>query len=133
MNQVHPVVRYLILCEDVQTGPDNPRRVTLAGLINALCSQAHPSYPFLHREICVFLQLTECRGGGAGWVEIHHADDAEIVFRTQTRPLALPSDPLEVVGMTFRLRNLLFRRPGLHWVQFWYNEQPIAQQALVLR
>ena len=34
MSPVHPIVRYLILCEDVQTDPTNPRRVTLLGLIS---------------------------------------------------------------------------------------------------
>lgn len=36
MNQVHPMVRYLIVCEDVQTDPDQLRRVTLIGLISAI-------------------------------------------------------------------------------------------------
>ncbi len=133
MSQVHPTVRYLILCEDVQTDPDNPRRVTLVGLISAIRSLEQPPFPLLYREICVFLQLTECRGPADGRIEVHHADSGQVVFRTRTRTIPFGSDPLEIVGATFRIRNCLFQEPGLYWVQFWYNEQMIAQQPLLLR
>src|SRR5438876_6975109 len=123
MSQVHPTVRYLIVCEDVQTDPDNPRRVTVVGLISALRSLEEPPFPLLYREICVFLQMTECRGSAEGRVEIQNAESGEAVFRTRTRTIAFGSDPLEVVGFTFRVRNCLFPAPGLYWVQFWYNEQ----------
>jgi hypothetical protein len=133
MDQVHPTVRYLIVCEDVQTDPDNPRRITLVGLISAILSIEEPPFPLLYREICVFLQLTECRGPADGRIEIQHADSGQVVFRTRTRTIPFPSDPLEVGGVTFRLRNCFFQEPGLYWIQFWYNEQMIAQQPLVLK
>jgi hypothetical protein len=56
-----------------------------------------------------------------------------VVFRTRPRMLFLSTDPLEVVGITFRLRNCLYPEPGLYWVQFWYNGQMISQQPLMLR
>lgn len=133
MSQVHPTVRYLIVCEDVQTDPENPRRVTLVDLMSAIRSLEQPPFPLLYREICIFLQLTECRGPADGRIEIHHADSGQVVFRTRTRTIPFASDPLEVVGVTFRLRNCLFQEPGLYWVQFWYNEQMLAQQPLLLR
>jgi hypothetical protein len=74
MSEVHPVIRYLIVCEDVQTDPHNPRRITLVGLISAIRSREQPPYPILYRELCVFLQLTECSGAAEGRVEIQHAD-----------------------------------------------------------
>jgi hypothetical protein len=133
MSQVHPTVRYLIVCEDVQTDPEHPRRVTLIGLISAIRAVEQPPFPLLYRELCVFLQLTECRGPAEGRIEIQHADSGQAVFRTQTRTIPFTNDPLEVVGAMFRLRNCLFEKPGLYWVQFWYNEQMIAQQPLLLR
>jgi hypothetical protein len=62
-----------------------------------------------------------------------HADSGEVVFRTRTRTMPLGNDPLEVVGVTFRIRNCLFPTPGLYWVQFLCNGRIIAQQPLVLR
>ncbi len=133
MNQVQPVVRYLIICEDVQVDPESPRRVTLVGLISAIRSIDQPAFPLLFREICVFLQLTECRGSAEGRIEIQHADTGQVAFRTRSRTIPLGNDPLEVVGVAFRILNCLFPEPGLYWVQFWYNEQMIAQQPLLLR
>ncbi len=133
MSEVLPIVRYMILCEDVQTDPDNPRRVTIVGLISAIQGLAQPPFPLLFRELCIFLQITECRGPAEGRIEILHADSGQVVFRTRTRTLLLGSDPLEVVGVTFRIRNCLFLEPGLYWVQFWYDGEMIAQQSLLLR
>jgi hypothetical protein len=133
MSEVHPTVRYLIVCEDVQTDPDNPRRVTLVGLISAIRSREQPPFPLSYQEICVYLQVTECRGSAEGRVEIRHADSEQVVFRTRTRTIPFGDDPLEVVAVTFRIRNCLFQEPGLYWVEFWYNEQMIAQQPLLLR
>jgi hypothetical protein len=103
------------------------------GLISAIRSLEQPPFPILYREICVFLQLTGCRGAADGRVEIQHADSGQVVFRTRTRTIPFGDDPLEVVGVTFRIRNCLFQVGGLYWVQFWYDEQMIAQQPLLLR
>jgi hypothetical protein len=93
MNGVHPGVRYLIVCEDVQTDPDNPRRVTLVGLVSAIRSLEEPTFPRLYRELCVLLQLTECRGAAEGRVEIQHADSGQVVFRTRTRTIPWATIP----------------------------------------
>ena len=133
MSQICPTVRYLILCEDVQIDPDNARRISLVGLISAIRPLEQPAYPLLYREICVFLQLTECRGAADGRIEIQYADSGQVVFRTRTRTLPLSNDPLEVVAIIFRIRNCFFQQAGLYSVQFWYNEQMLAQQSLILR
>jgi hypothetical protein len=133
MKGVHPLVRYLIVCDDIRTGPDNPQRVSLVGLCSAIRSLADPPFPVCHEELCVFVQLTGCRGPGQGRIEIVHADSGRMDYRSPTWPLPLPSDPLEVVGLPFRLRNCVFREAGLYWVQFWYDEQCLAQQPLLLR
>lgn len=133
MSSLYPVVRYLIVCEDVQFDLDNARRVSLVGLMSAIRSLEQPPFPLLYREICVFLQLTECRGPAEGRIEIQHADSGSVLFRTKTRTIPFGTDPLEVFGATFRIRNCLFSQPGLYWVQFWYNEASIAQQPLLLR
>jgi hypothetical protein len=133
MSQVHPTVRYLIVCEDAKTDPDKPSRISLLGLISAIRSLEKPPYPLLYSEFCVFLQLTECRGPAEGRIEIQQADSGKVVFRTKKRTLPLAEDPLEIVGVVFRIRNVLFEGPGLYWVQFWYNEEMIAQQPLLLR
>ena len=133
MSNVQPIVRHLIPCEDVLVDEANPRRLTLVGLISAIHSREEQPFPLRYRELCVFVQLTSCRGPAEGRVEIQHADSSEVVFRTQHRVIPIPTDPLNVFAVTFRIRNCLFQQPGLYWVQFWYKELMISQQPLVLR
>src|SRR5215469_10272103 len=104
MSPVHPTVRYLIVCEDVQSGPNNPNRISLLGLIGVVRSTGEPAYPLVYPEICVFLELTECRAAGDARIEIQHADSGRVAFRTQTRTLSFSGDPLEIVGLVFRIR-----------------------------
>jgi hypothetical protein len=133
MSTVLPVVRYLVLCEDVHADQVDPQRITLVGLISTLRSLEEPPYPILKQEICAYLQVTGCRGAAQGHVEIRHADSDEVVYRTRTRTIPLVTDPLEVVGIAFRLRDCLFPKPGLYWVEFWYNDEVLAQQPLLMR
>jgi hypothetical protein len=133
MSNIQPVVRYLIVCEDVRSDPENPKRISLDGLISTIRSLEEPPFPLLRREFCVHLHLTGCRGTGEGRILIQHADSEQVVFRGRSRTFAFGNDPLEIVGATFRIHNCLFEQPGLYWVQFWYNEQMIAQQPLILR
>ena len=127
-----PVVRTLIVCEDITIDPGNPRRVTLVNLIHSIRSVDDPPYPLLYREVCVFVQLAGCRGPGEVKVEIREADTDEVVFVTRTRTVGFPDNPLSVHGMRFRLRNCRFPAAGLYWVQFWYDNQMLAQQPIVL-
>ena len=133
MAQLTPTVRYLILCEDVHTDPEFPRKVTIVGLLSSIHSMEEPPYPLLYEELCVFVQLAECRGPGDFRVEVRHADSDQVVFRTRSRTVQLPNDPLEVKAILFRLRSCLFMGPGLYWVQLWYNDAMLEQKPLVLR
>jgi hypothetical protein len=133
MSGLPPTVRYLIACEEILADPANLNRITLVALVSTIRSLAEPPFPCRYPELCVFVQLTECRGPGECRVELAHADSGQVVFRTQTRHVAFPGDPLEVVGLTFRLRNCLFSEPGLYGIQFWYNDGLIAQHPLLVR
>ncbi|MGL6072900.1 MAG: DUF6941 family protein [Fimbriiglobus sp.] len=133
MSRLNPTVRYLIVCEDIQVDPQHPRRVTIVGLISAIRSIEQPAYPLLYQELCVFVQLTGCRNAAEARIEINHADSGETLFKTLTRTVPFGNDPLEVVGVVFRIRNCQFLLPGLYWIQFWCNEQMLSQQPLILR
>ncbi len=133
MSSVAPVVRYLIICEDVQADPANPHRITIVGLLTAIRSVEYPPFPLRYREMCVFVQLTESRGPANLYVEIIHADSGQRVVRTKTRRVAFPRDPLEVHAVVFRITDLTFSEPGLYLTRFRYNEIVIAEQPVLLR
>ena len=128
-----PVVRYLIVCDDVVADPLNPRKINLLGLISTIWSQEFPPFPVIQREFCVFVQLTECRGRGLARVEVTHADSGNAVTRTSARSITFGNDPLAVVGIVFRIRECLFSSAGLYVVRFWYNDVVLAEQPILLR
>jgi hypothetical protein len=127
-----PIVRYLIVCEDVLVDSHNTNRLTLVNLISFILSGDHP-FPIRHPELCVFLQLRGCRGPGEGRIQVVFADTDALVFSTSTRQLPLGSDPLELASLFFRIRDCPFPEPGMYQVQFWYNGEVLAQEYLIVR
>lgn len=128
-----PVVRYLIACDDIRVDPANPRRVTLDGLTSLIYSQGTPPFPCVHPELCVYVQLTECRGTGDVRIDIVHADSEQTIFQTRTRSVSFGNDPLDVMAVSFRIRNCSFPEAGLYWIRFWYNGVMLEQQPILAR
>ena len=131
-SSVNPVVRSLIVCQEIITDPSNRKRVSLMNLIHSIRSLEEPAYPLLYQQLCVFVQLTGCRGPGEVRVAIREADTGEVVFGTPTRSAPFPENPLSLHGLKFRIRDCRFPAPGLYWVEFWFNNTILAQQPIVL-
>jgi hypothetical protein len=130
LNGVRPVVRYLIVCNDVVLEPKT-KEVTIIRLISTI--RALQDFPVRHPVLCVFVELTECPGTGRIRIQIVQADTGRITFRTRPRSVEFGNDSLEVVGVRFRIRNCTFPAAGLYLVQFWYNDESIAEQPILLR
>jgi hypothetical protein len=130
---ITPVVRYMILCEDWGTDADSPNRVNIYGLLTNIRPIDQPAYPLLFRELCVFLVLTEGRERGDGQIVCVSADTLERVFETPKREIEFGADPLEVVGVPFRIRDCPFPQGGLYLLQFWYNDIEVEHRPLRLR
>ena len=125
----------MIACQDIQRNPANPRQVSLINLINEIRSRGVPPFPLFYRELCVYVQLTECRGPGDVEIKIEHADSGQLAYPGPEHSwrAALPRNPLSVVALPFRIRNFIFPEAGLYLIQLWYNSKLIADQPLILR
>lgn len=130
---VLPVVRYLVACEDVVVDATNPHRVHLLGVASTIRATGEPPFPAFKAVLTAFVQLTECRGPVRGRVTIVDAESGDPVTGSPEHPINLPADPLEVVNVGFRLRDLRFPAAGLYWVQFWCEDVLLQQIPLVLR
>jgi hypothetical protein len=131
-----PVVRYLLLCDDVREEPDQPNCRHIDGLMSNIVSREVPPYPLVREMICVFLVLTECQGRGIGQVRVAYEDDEppRALFGSPEGEIDFTgADPLESLGVTYRLEACPFRRPGRYTVQFWYNGAKLAECPLRLR
>jgi hypothetical protein len=130
---VQPVVRYMILCEDWGTDPQNPRRVNIFGLLSNIHSAAQPPYPLVYPELCVFLALTEGRGTGMAQIVCAFEETGQRVFHSPPRKVKFGPDPLEVTVLPIRVRNCKFPFPGMYSLQFWYNGHEVQERPLRLR
>ena len=132
MPDVLPVVRHILVCEDLIYDPAKPRSVTLKNLLGNIRSISHPPYPLLYPELCVYVQLTECRGAGEVRLRIEAADTNTLVYQTPKLKVSLGNDPIKKHGLPFRIRDLLFPSSGLYLVEFWYNDVKLEEETLLL-
>lgn len=75
-----PVVRHMVVCEDIPVDPASPRRVTLVNLLTTIRSPSQPPFPLCYPELCAYIQLTECRGSGEARLQIEQADTQTAIF-----------------------------------------------------
>src|SRR5690242_5168770 len=125
---IKPVVRYMLLCDDWRIDAANNRRITIIGLISNIHALDDPPFPLLHREMCVFLALTNGHGQGEGNIVCVFESSGNEIFATSSRPIAFGPDPLEVLGVVFRVRDISFPQAGLYSVQFWYEDQLVEER-----
>jgi hypothetical protein len=130
---IKPVVRYMLLCDDWRLDPANHRRVTIIGLISNIKALDAPPFPLFYQEMCVFLALTDGHGAGEGKIVCVHETNGQKVFETLSRPIAFGPDPLEILGVPFRIRDISFPQAGLFSVQFWYEGELVEERPLRLR
>jgi hypothetical protein len=130
---VKPVARYMLLCDDLKPDTKNDRRVTIVGLISNFRAGGRPRYPFTYHEMCVFLALTECRGHGEGQIICVNEETGLKVFETPRRAIRFRDDPLDIVGIPFRIRECRFPSPGMYLVQFWFDGVKLEERPLRMR
>jgi hypothetical protein len=130
---IKPVVRYMLLCDDWRLDPANNRRVTIIGLISNIHALEDPPFPLFYKEVCVFLALTDGHGQGEGKIACVYEASSQKIFETRSRPVTFGPDPLEVLGIPFRIRDISFPQAGLYSVQFWYEGELVEERPLRLR
>jgi hypothetical protein len=128
-----PIVRYMIVCDDLLTDSERPTKPIIVGLICLLTPDTDPPYPFWLGQMCVLLILTEGRGTGICELRLVFEETEEVVWQTSRLPLVFGPDPVALRGVLFRDHHVPFPSQGVYAVQFWYNEQLLAQQTIVAR
>jgi hypothetical protein len=128
-----PVSRYLVLCDAVIVDPQNPLRVNLLGVVSAYRSVAIPPFPVRRPEFAVYTQFSDCHGPVSGHLRVVRGDNFERVAMTPDRVFPLPHNPLEVVGISYLVRNCTFPVAGLYWVQLWCEGKLLQEAPLNVR
>jgi len=133
MTGLLPVLRCMILCEEVVSDPTRANRYTLVGVLHEVRPFLTSPYPYLHARLDMFVQLTSCHGPGQARVEIVRADNGRVEWHSPTGVFPFSNDPLAVRSIILRLHGLVFPDPGLYWARLWYNNALLAEQALFAR
>jgi hypothetical protein len=129
---MNPVVRYLLLCDDVQTDPTNVLRLNVTGLITHIRATGNPPFPVVRPIFCALLILTNCQGVGELSLRIVEDDTGRVVFRNPTRRVRFTGPPEDAVGVVFRVLNCRFEAPGLYWVELIFSGMVLASQPFTL-
>jgi len=128
-----PIVRYMLLCEDCLTDPKNPRRISIAGLLSHFNAVDDPPYPAFCEELCVFLALTEGRGQGRGKIVCTYEESGQKIWESREHFIEFGPDPLEVTAVLFRICRFWFPHPGRYLIEFWYDGVKVEERPLLLR
>jgi hypothetical protein len=132
MASLLPLVRHLLVCEDLVYDAANPQRVTIKNLLGNIRSVSHPPFPLLFPQLCVNVQRAECRGVGEVRLRIEEADTNTLIYQTPKLKISLGNDPLKKHALPFRIRDLTFPSAGLYLVEFWYNDVNLEEETLLL-
>ena len=127
---MHPVVRNLIVCEDMLRHPENSNKMTLVNVVSTIRPNDEFGFALTVPQLCVYAQVTECRGQGTIRLRIVHSDSGLIVFQSADHVLSFPNRPLDVVGVPFRILECTFPIPGLYDVELWFDEVCLTQHPI---
>jgi hypothetical protein len=133
MKTIKPVVRHMLLCEDVQLSPTNSRKVNVFGLLSAVRVEDHVGAFPLQHSFCVYLMLTGGRGAGDGQIVVIHDETQEFVYVGTPHRITFDPNPLSIKGVIIRVPACDLPTPGLYWVCFRYNDEVIAQEPFEVR
>lgn len=131
--EILPVVRSLNVCDfitiDYGSDPNRPTRVSLEGIVSAIRLGERQTYPVV-RTLRVFVQLTEARGTARIGLSVIASSTNDVLYSSDDRPVQFGNNPLAVVGIPFRIRDLQFPRADYYWVRFRYNSIVLAEQSI---
>ena len=130
VGMLQPVVRSMILCEDVVPGPEGTGNVHLMNVFSAI--RPRLGFPYRLPELCVFLQLSDAIGQAPGRIVGCQADTDRLVFASPEHLIRF-HNRLQVKWALFRLKDCPFPTPGLYWIEFHCNGRWVADQSVLLQ
>lgn len=130
---MEPAVLHLILCDDVQTDPNNYHRCNILGLITSIRSITVPPFPAVHPQLLALIVWIGGQGTGELTLRIIEDRSTRTIFGTRPRQVRFVGDAAAVGGVLFRIQNCSFPAAGLYWVEVLFAGSVIARQQLFLR
>jgi hypothetical protein len=117
-------VHVLVLCDEVEELTDAEDLVNLSGIRTQL---ATPAFPYVHSQLCMYLQLSGHKGMASGYVVLVNGTTEEEIFQVPIEGVEL-SGPLEIIPAWLRLQDCEFPEPGVYWFQVFLNDKLVAER-----
>lgn len=126
---MQPIVRHLIVCEDIQRG-SGAERYSLVNVITRIRALDPVPFPLEYRELCVLAICTECRGRGQVQLQIVDQETEKPCRQSLEWPVSFANEPLKSIGFPFRIGPIRFPRASMYKVQMLYNGVILAEEPL---
>ena len=133
MATVPPIIRHMIVCDDVAPGDATRASFNVLGVVHTIRPGPGQTFPLHHSGLCVYLMLTGGVGTGAIQIRVVEADTGVDLFGSPVHQVTFPTDRHEVSGIVFRVTGCVFPRPGLYWVEFHHDGVVVGQESIVVR
>jgi hypothetical protein len=131
---IPPIVRSMILCDEVKHDPNRPGRLTIEGFLPQLRWPEGRTTPLPLEKLLVFLILTDGRGEGQGRITCSNEETGFPIFETGAALISfLGKDPTQPMGRLIVARDCRFPAPGSYLFRFLFEGKVLSQQSLIVR
>lgn len=131
-----PVIRHLLLCQDVEYDFSNSTApYSLRGIVTLLGPESGGSYPLLHDLLWVLSQGSGDPGAYEVWIDLVPVDEEGNTTGNETTfgPWVwIFHEDVYVESRAWRLRNLPFPVPGRYEVRLRFGPDILAREEMLL-
>jgi hypothetical protein len=124
---VLPRVHAMVLCDEIEPGAEEGV-IDLLGVRSAIQVE---SYPYVHPQLCVYLQVTGHEGRASGRITTVAPGNDERLLDTPEQEIEFRG-PLAVIPIDFRIADCEFSTPGVYYVQAYFDEKLVCERLLIL-
>ncbi len=117
-------VHVLVLCDEVEELPGEELFFNLNGVRTQVRA---PSFPYVHPQLCVYLQVSGHEGEVSGHLVLVQETTQEEILRLPIEPFHL-AGPLEILPLWLWLTDCEFPSPGVYWFQVFLNEKLVVER-----
>jgi hypothetical protein len=125
---VLPRIHVMVLCNEVEPSPHEEGVFDLRGVRTFLRADG---FPYVHSQMCVFLQVSGHEGRASGRVAVSHAGTDEEIFSQPLDEIQF-TGPLTLEPAYLRMADCAFPEAGLYYVQVFFGPKIVGERPLWL-
>ncbi len=123
-----PRVHTMVLCDEIRRGSGDPNTFDLLGVRTRIEA---PGFPYIHPLLRVYMQVSGRQGNARCHLTVQPADTDSALYASGDKPIALQG-PLSIVSVAWRIKDCVFPRPGLCYVQAYFGTKLLNERLLAL-